>query len=793
VSGFRRLPNEGSPWAGVGRHPVRMLLRWNHLRRLMPGLAVCLLASAVIGLAQTATEGPYQLDAVCFLPRNLPKTLAPGNPAASTRRMAALLQKLDREVDPRAVAYLSDRVVKKLEVIVQNAANAAEQVNFRLLLARQQMQSGRPDHALNTYAELDRLMAQYRIGLGPEGQAEVRFSRGVAFLRMGEQENCIGLHTAESCLFPLSAAARHRLPRGSRGAIAQFEEQLRQNPEDLGARWLLNIAYMTLGEYPEKVPPAWLIPAAIFASEHPMPRFPDVAGPLGLDVSDLAGGVIVDDFDNDGFLDVVASAWALTGQLRFFRNLGNGTFEERTSEAGLVGITGGLHICQTDYNNDGHLDVWVPRGAWMAKAGRIPPSLLRNNGDGTFTDVTEEAGLMRAHPSQTCRWFDYDRDGHLDLFVGNESSDPADPDRCELFHNNGNGTFTECAIASGIRVAQFVKGVACADYDHDGYEDLYLSVRDGPNILLRNNGPKAATNGVAGGWKFSEVTKVAGVGEPYFSFPTWFFDYDNDGWEDLFCSGYGINNIGDAIRDYLHLPTPAAFPKMYRNNRNGTFTDVTEQVGMQRVCLTMGSNFGDLDNDGWLDFYLGTGDPDLTTVLPNRMFRNDGGKRFQEVTTATGTGHLQKGHAVSFADLDNDGDQDVYARMGGAFTGDTARNALFLNPGTTNGWLRLRLVGTRSNRAAIGARIEVRLTTPQGPRSLFRTVGSGGSFGANPLRLEIGLGDATGVESIVVHWPAGTPPQTVRGFQLNRAYEVREGTAEPSEAPQRPLQLRIAG
>jgi hypothetical protein len=278
--------------------------------------------------------------------------------------MAALLAKIDREVDPIDAAYLSDRVVERLTAMIPKAAGADEQVNLRVVLARQQMQAGRPDQALNTYAELERLMAQQKIGFGPEGRTEIRFRRAVAFLRMGEQENCVGRHMAESCLFPLSEAARHALPRGSRGAIALFEEQLRENPQDLASRWLLNIAYMTLGEHPAKVPPAFLIPSSAFESEYPMPRFPDVAGPLGLDVPDLAGGVITDDFDNDGFLDIVASSWALTGQLRLFRNRGDGTFEERTSEAGLVGITSGLNICQTDYNNDGHLDVWVPRGAW---------------------------------------------------------------------------------------------------------------------------------------------------------------------------------------------------------------------------------------------------------------------------------------------------------------------------------------------------------------------------------------------------------------------------------------------
>jgi hypothetical protein len=617
----------------------------------------------------------------------------------------------------------------------------------------------------------------------------LRMHRAVALLRLGEQENCRINHNGESCLFPLSPAAYHTLPRGSRGALVLLQEHLTEFPDDLGARWLLNVAHMTLGEYPGQVPPRFLIPPKVLASEYSLPRFPDVAGALGLDVIDQAGGVIMDDFDNDGLLDLVVSAWGLRGQIRFFRNEGDGRFTERTREAGLEGLFGGLNLVQTDYNNDGWLDILVLRGGWMGKVGRMPKSLLRNNGDGTFTDVTEEAGLLSLHPSQTAVWLDYDSDGWIDLFVGNETTDGADPDPCELFHNNRDGTFTDVAPEVGVNVTRFVKGVTSADYDNDGRPDLYLSCRDSENLLLHNDGPDVLPPLGNGPWKFSNVARRAGVTEPVFSFPAWFFDYDNDGWEDLFVSGYLLHSVGEIAADYLGLPNEAAPPKLYHNNHDGTFSDVTVAAHLNRVFQTMGCNFGDLDNDGWLDFYLGTGDPDLATLIPNRMFRNAGGKFFQDVTTATGTGHLQKGHGVAFGDLDNDGDQDVYAVIGGAFTGDIYPHALFLNPGAggLNGWLKLKLEGTRSNHAAIGARIKVTIETPAGPREIYKTVNSGSSFGSNPLRQELGLANATAIREVEVWWPTTGQHQMFRHLEPNRCYQIREGDPNAVPVPLKPI------
>jgi hypothetical protein len=736
------------------------------------------LAGWVLAMTVSAAEPmPVTLEPLCRVPLLAARALAPGNPAPSTRRMAERLLQLRKSAEPGSMAYLSDELIPLIQRRLAETTDVGQRIDLGLQLGIQQTQAGQPDAAINTLAGIDDVVAAGGGSLSSRGQAELRMRRAIAWLRLGEQENCLATHGPDSCLFPLAPAAFHRLTRGSRNALGLLNAQLQARPGDLGSRWLLNLAHMTLGEYPDRVPPQWLIPPSVFASEYPLPRFPDVAGVVGLDTYDLAGGVVIDDFDRDGFLDVVVSSWSLDGQLRIYRNDGTGRFTERTSEAGLVGLTSGLNLMQTDYNNDGHLDLWIVRGGWLGKAGRLPNSLLRNNGDGTFTDVTEESGMLSFHPTQTSAWFDYDGDGWLDVFVGNESTDPKDPDYCELFHNNRNGTFTEVAQVSGLAVAKFIKGVTASDYDNDGRPDLYLSCRNGPNLLFHNDGPDPQASPAGVKWKFTDVSVAAGVTEPIESFPTWFFDFDNDGWDDLFCSGYGIRNVGDIAADYLGLPGNAALPKLYRNDRKGGFTDVTVTARMNRVCHTMGCNYGDLDNDGWLDFYCSTGDPDFTTLIPNRMFRNAGGERFQDVTTATGTGHLQKGHAVSFADLDNDGDQDVYAVIGGAYSGDIAHNVLFQNPGTTNRWLNLKLVGERANRAAIGARVQVRFETPVGPRSIHRTVTSGASFGGNPLRLELGLANATRIQSVEIRWPGSDTRQTVTGLELDRAYEVVEGKA----------------
>jgi hypothetical protein len=748
---------------------------------LVVSLAVFSIAGLVGYLARGATSDPAQ--------GATPPPDESGIPSG-TRRMAALLQQINAAQKPGQNLFMNAARVGLLDdILSRNKGNPPP--GLPMERAKELLNAGRVDDAIAALAELEATARAQHVDAHSKEWVELRLRQAVAQLRRAESENCIVHHNPKSCLFPISGTGVHGQQRGSRAAAAVLESLLSENPDQMQARWLLNIAYMTLGEYPAGVPKRFLLEPKLFESEADIGRFPDVAASVGLDVDDLAGGSIVDDFDGDGDLDLMTSSSGIQAPLRYFRNNGDGTFSERTGEARLTGLVGGLNITQTDYDNDGRLDVLVLRGGWMGKGGRYPKSLLHNDGNGTFSDVTEEAGLLSFHPSQTAVWRDFDGDGWLDLFVGNESG-KGDPQPCELFRNNRDGTFTEQAAEAGVALTEWVKAVASGDIDNDGRPDLYLSVRGGPNRLFHNLGPAASSSGAAtpsGKVRFEDVTAAAGVQQPIWSFPTWFFDYDNDGWEDIFVSGYGLEDPGDIARDVLGMSHKSERPRLYRNRGDGTFEDVTRTTGLWRLLMAMGSNYGDFDNDGWLDFYLGTGDPDLARLLPNRAFRNAGGRSFQDITTSAGLGHLQKGHGVSFADLDNDGDQDVYQVVGGAVEADHFRNALFENPGHGHHWIKLKLTGVTSNRAAIGARIKVVVHEGQSERAIYKTVSSGGSFGSSPLRQEIGLGDAVRIDRVEIRWPWNAAQQVLQGLALDRCYEVREGESTVKETPLRRVRL----
>jgi hypothetical protein len=613
----------------------------------------------------------------------------------------------------------------------------------------------------------------------------------LAYMRIGEQENCIDTHTSASCVLPISGEGFYKMTSGPENAIKVYKRILEAFPNDLQTRWLYNLAYMNLGKWPQDVPKAFLLPPEIFKSRGSI-RFEDVAIAAGLDLRGISGGVCLEDFDNDGNVDVFATSYGLSDQARFFRSNGDGTFTERTEEANLTGIVSGLNAIHADYDNDGDRDILILRGAWLI-GGTHPNSLLRNNGDGTFTDVTIEAGLLSFHPTQAADWADYDGDGWLDLFIGNETYVPQEEHPCELYHNNGDGTFTNVAKTLGVDYVGFFKAVAWGDINNDQRPDLYASNLIGENLLLLNRGGTSPDK-----WHFEDITTATGTAEPLSTFPAFFFDYNNDGYEDILASAFPQNyedpTITPVISQYLGNKQPGDWMKLYRNNGNGTFSNVAQEMGLNTVTFGMGNNFGDLDNDGWLDLYFGTGKPDLRALTPNRVFHNRAGKRFEDISM-NGFSHIQKGHAVAFADMDNDGDQDIYVVVGGAFDGDLGNNILYNNPGNTNKWVTLFLEGTTCNRDAVGARINVTVQQRDGKqRNIYATVGTGGSFGASSLQQEIGLGDATRIVSVQVQWPKPGVPNTIyTEVPMNAAIKLKEGAIKPEVLPLKPFQIGTPG
>jgi hypothetical protein len=594
-------------------------------------------------------------------------------------------------------------------------------------------------------------------------------------------ENCLTVANPYLCLIFVGPEGAHAKRDHVLAAKQDLEAVLAARPNDLLARWLLNVSAMLAGDYPAGVDPRWLIPPERFASSAPAPRFRNVARALGVDHVGLVGGAVMEDLDGDGDLDLFSTSYDPCVPVSLYLNDGRGGFTDATAEAGLRGVAGGFNVAPADYDNDGRTDLYITRGGWQADAGRMRPSLLHNDGDGRFSDVAVAAGLAQAvYPTQTSVWADYDADGDVDLFLGNEQSDLHEPYPSQLYRNNGDGTFTDVAGEAGVDNKVMVKGAAWGDYDNDRDPDLYVS-NIGPNRLYRNNGDGT----------FTDVAEDLGVTEPTGrSFVPWFFDYDNDGWLDLFVGAYDTS-IQDLAAYYAGQPGGGSPPRLYHNKGDGTFEDVTQAAGLVRPMQPMGANFGDIDNDGFEDFYLGTGDPAFETIKPNLLFRNDGAGRFDDVTQAAGVGHLPKGHGIAFGDLDNDGDQDIYLEAGGFVPGDTSPDALFENPGSGNHWLTVKLVGEGSNRAAIGTRLTAVVDEAGRERSIHRVVGTGASFGANSLQQELGLGQADRIVRLEVHWPTTDLRQVFQDVPLDQAIEVREG-AESFTVLDRP-HIRLAG
>ena len=639
---------------------------------------------------------------------------------------------------------------------------------------------GRYDEAI---ASLEKAIKVGTAADMPSGvMANLKATMGIIAFRKGEVDNCIGCVGPSSCILPLSKSAIHTKPTGSRLAIKYLTEYLEIAPGDLRVRWVLNLAYMTLGEYPDKVPPKYLVPIDTFPSKADVGRFENVAPEVGL-ISrgpNQAGGSIFDDFTGDGLPDLFVTSLDLDRGASFFVNLGNGKFEDRSDQAELSDQIYALNVARADFDNDGYLDVVLLRGGWE-KPMRL--SLLRNKGNSTFEDVTMAAGLGEPIASETAVWGDYDNDGLIDLFVGGEYKKPfpdgsrAQPDprnRCRLYHNEGNGTFKDVAAKLGVAEEQCTKGAAWGDYDGDGRLDLFVS---NMNALCRLYHQQEDGT-------FRDVAPDLGVTGPPHGFACWFWDYDNDGLPDLY-----VNDYSSTLAEFVAIsmkPASNSQPRLYRNLGPEGFRDVTTEVGLDREMMPMGCNFADIDNDGFLDLYFGTGRMALEVLVPNLMFKNEAGRKFLDITTSSGTGHLQKGHGISFADWNCDGFVDLFVEAGGAVPGDRAYNLLFQNPGNANHWLKVKLVGTKSNRAAIGATIQAVIERADGSRqTIYRTIGNNGSFGGNTLVESIGLSDATIVSELKVFWPASQSIQTFGRIPCDQAIEITEGSDSFQALPQK--------
>jgi len=701
---------------------------------------------------------------------------------AANERKRSVLTEIDTRIRESMHAYYGQQWIPRLRADRAKLPPDAPLDaiwDLDMNLADWLLREGEIDEALKV---LDRLVAAFNQMPTPGTRRAIPLIKKlvVANLRRAEQANCVCQRGEESCVFPLRDTAVHIDRTGAEAAVALLEQALEFDPGDLQCVWLLNFAHMALGTYPDGVPPLHRIPPERLESEYDIGWFDDIASRVGITRRSCAGGAVMDDFDGDGDLDVIVSSMEPSTPMAYYRNRGDGGFDDVSAETEIDAQIGALNFVHGDVDGDGRLDLYVPRGAWMAKSGEVPHSLLRQLPDGRFLDVTAQAGVELAIPSQVAAFADVDVDGDLDLFVGGESvrSRTGWIYSSHLFANDGSARFTDVTKTAGVANDSFCKGAAFGDYDADGLPDLYVS-NFGPNRLYHNEGKTV----------FVDRGPELGVAEPISSFATWWFDADNDGWLDLFVTSYaGRDRDSEVAAYYKNRTTGTDCSRLFVNREGKGFRDASIEMGLNRAFFPMGANFGDFDNDGYQDMYLGTGDPDFTSLWPNVALRNDGGKRFQDVTASGGFGHLQKGHGVAFGDIDRDGDQDLMVQVGGAYRDDAFYDVLYHNPGHGNHSTTVRLRGVASNRFAIGARLRVRIAEAGKERDVYAWVGSGGSFGGNSLQAEIGLGQAERIVALEVRWPKGSV-ELFDEVPLDRVIAITEGEGRLTVVPSEPIRM----
>ena len=497
-------------------------------------------------------------------------------------------------------------------------------------------------------------------------------------------------------------------------------------------------------------------------------------------VESMSGGVALFDYDGDGYLDIYLVNSLTVDMVKskqktrsvLYHNNGDGTFTDVTDKAGVGDIGWGMGVAIGDYNNDGWDDIYVTCLG--------PNHLLKNNGNGTFTDVTKKAGVGDPRWSTGAAFVDYDNDGKLDLFVSNYVDFDIDnlpefgkgrtcqfkgiPVQCgprglkgagdSLYHNNGDGTFTDVSKKAGVSDADgyYGLGVIASDFDGDGLVDIFVANDSTPNFLYHNNG-----DGTFKEIGFSSGTAVNENGSEQGSMGVTLGDYNHDGRLDLF-----ITNFDD---DYNTL---------YRNDGKGSFTDVSYAAKVAAVSLPYvgwGTWFFDYDNDGWADLLVVNGHvyPQLPTYRQrNFVHHNNRDGTFTEVGAQLGAPFAEKrtGRGAAFGDIDNDGDTDVIIN-----NLDGPPQLLRNDGGNTNNSVLIKTIGVKSNRDGIGARVKI----VSGDLTQIGEVYSGGSYlSQSDLRLDFGLGKRTKIDLVEVHWPGGNVDK-ITDTGVNKILTIKEG------------------
>jgi hypothetical protein len=608
-----------------------------------------------------------------------------------------------------------------------------------------------------------------RLAAAP-GDHATRVDHGHTLLKCGLYEEAVqeliqvpedSPHRARA--FHEAGVALYRSGRYQRAAQASVTS-MAANPNDERVQLLLWLSCQKLGGYPDSVPREFRMEVKA-GFEKPTVEFEDIAAKIGLDKTSGGRGVAIFDYDNDGYLDIaVASAY---GGTSLYHNNGDGTFSDVSVGSGLDKCVNTFGVAVGDYDNDGYPDLFISRLGFYAGDCQ----LLHNNGDGTFTDVTEQAGLQVWGPGFSSSWVDYDGDGFLDLFIANNLGglfERKTPNR--LFHNNGDGTFTEVTGPAGLDTMWPSIGGAWGDYDNDGRPDLFLSNGLGRSQLYHNNGDGT----------FTDVSELAGVSAMGFGSPAFWWDYDNDGWMDI--GQFTWSDHEDAIYTLKHGEGPPdGHPmRVYHNNRDGTFTQVNRDLGLNGCWGTMSGNVADFNNDGYLDVVLGNGSPKMERMDPMILMENDG-QRFRNTTFAAGLPFTGKSHGVVLGDLFSDGRISILVGAGGAYPADLLTMGVYYPKTLPGNYVNIRLTGVKSNRSAIGARISVEA----GGRKQFREVSGGTNFGCMPFEQHFGLADIGEVDALEIRWPSGLT-QKFGKLAVNRIYQFTEGEPDPREVTPRP-------